>query len=347
MYSINKVTHLESHDTTYPADSVEWCPIKDYHHVLVCGTYKLDEEKKIKTGSINLYTLENQITIKLVQCILDDAVLDLKWNYSLFSGKILLAAALSGNHITIYSLEMNTGLRLKVFTTFNTPATNNEPHMSLSIAWSKMNDSFNLAISDSHGFITLVNITNGTIYSFSAHNYESWIVAYDFWNSNLLYTGGDDSKFKCYDKRNNFEKPVFVNNEHSQGVTTCTSNMLRENVLTTGSYDENVRLWDTRNMKHSYKNTKVGGGVWRLKWESSTQEYLLSASMFNGAHIINTFNMSANICQSFGEKEKRLFYGADWCFLSIDTPDICEKKNSRIISMCSFYDHKLDLFLVN
>lgn len=99
-------------------------------------------------------------------------------------------------------------------------------------------------------------------------------------------------------------------------------------------------------MKHNYKNTKVGGGVWRLKWEPSKQEYLLSASMFNGAHIINTNDMSADICQSFGEKENRLFYGADWCSLSIDTTDKCLKSN-RIITMCSFYDHKLDLFLVS
>jgi len=101
-------------------------------------------------------------------------------------------------------------------------------------------------------------------------------------------------------------------------------------------------------MKHSYNNVKVDGGVWRLKWEPNKEEYLLSASMFNAAHIIDTTLDVANICQSFGEKSSRLYYGADWCYqnntlLEHDT----KSKNQKIISTCSFYDHRLDLFFVN
>uniref|UniRef100_A0A2S2NZ52 WD repeat-containing protein 85 n=1 Tax=Schizaphis graminum TaxID=13262 RepID=A0A2S2NZ52_SCHGA len=101
-------------------------------------------------------------------------------------------------------------------------------------------------------------------------------------------------------------------------------------------------------MKHSYNNVKVDGGVWRLKWEPNKEEYLLSASMFNAAHIIDTSYNVANICQSFGEKINRLYYGADWCHqndtqFQYDT----KSKNKKIISTCSFYDHRLDLFFVN
>ncbi|XP_050419902.1 diphthine methyltransferase [Adelges cooleyi] len=350
MYSDNNVTILDSFDTTYPADTVEWCPIEKYHHIFVCGTYKLNEESKTKTGAINLFTLENQSTIKLIQCLSEDAVLDLKWNNCLYSGKILLAAALSGNHISVYSLdEQEMNPCLNIFTSFDLPKTCGESHMSLSIAWSNSNTNglFQLAFSDSNGFITLVNLSDGILRSFKAHDYESWIVAYDFWNHNILYTGGDDCKFKCYDQRTDFDKPVFVNSEHEQGVTTCTANMVRENILTTGSYDETVRLWDTRNMKHSYSNTKVGGGIWRLKWEPLKQEFLLSASMFNAAHIIDTSEKLANISTSFGEKETRLFYGADWCHMNVEKAAEFPKKNCRIIATCSFYDHTLDLFLVD
>lgn len=93
-----------SYDTIYPADTVEWCPILEYNHIFVCGTYKLDEVNKLKTGTINLFSLDNQNKIDLIQCIPADAVLDLKWNPYTVSGKILLAAALSGKHISIYSL---------------------------------------------------------------------------------------------------------------------------------------------------------------------------------------------------------------------------------------------------
>lgn len=95
-----------SYDTIYPADTVEWCPIPEYSNVFVCGTYKLEEASKKKTGTINLFSLDSQNKIKLVQSVPEDAVLDLKWNsfIALGSGKILLAAALSGKHVSIYRL---------------------------------------------------------------------------------------------------------------------------------------------------------------------------------------------------------------------------------------------------
>lgn len=101
-------------------------------------------------------------------------------------------------------------------------------------------------------------------------------------------------------------------------------------------------------MKQSYNNVNVDGGIWRLKWEPLKEEYLLSASMFNAAHIIDTSNNEANICQAFGEKTDRLFYGADWCHFNNNQYECRTKsKNRKIIATCSFYDHRLDLFYVN
>lgn len=99
------VNHIVSYDTIYPADTVEWCPIQEYNNVFVCGTYKLNETDKSKTGTINLFALDNQNKIKLIQSIQEDAVLDLKWNNHIVSGKILLAAALSGKHVSVYCLS--------------------------------------------------------------------------------------------------------------------------------------------------------------------------------------------------------------------------------------------------
>lgn len=93
-----------SYDTIYPADTVEWCPISDYNYVFACGTYKLDEATNSKTGAINLFALNHQNKIQLMQSVSEDAVLDLKWNPYIVSEKILLAAALSGKHVSVYSL---------------------------------------------------------------------------------------------------------------------------------------------------------------------------------------------------------------------------------------------------
>lgn len=70
--------------------------------------------------------------------------------------------------------------------------------------------------------------------------------------------------------------------------------------------------------------------------------------MFNAAHIIDTSLNAANIFQSFGEKNNRLYYGADWCYHN-DTQfeQATKSKNKKIIATCSFYDHRLDLFFVN
>lgn len=101
-------------------------------------------------------------------------------------------------------------------------------------------------------------------------------------------------------------------------------------------------------MKQCYNSVKVDGGIWRLKWEPIKEEYLLSASMFNAAHIIDTSLNIADIYQSFGEKNSRLFYGADWCYFN-DTQfeQWTKSKNRKIIATCSFYDHRLDVFFVN
>lgn len=80
---------------------------------------------------------------------------------------------------------------LSIYTSFNLPKTNGESHMSLSIAWScpDENGSTHLAFSDSYGYITLVNLNNQLIRSFKAHNFESWIVTFNYGEPNIFYTG--------------------------------------------------------------------------------------------------------------------------------------------------------------
>lgn len=82
-------------------------------------------------------------------------------------------------------------MSLSLFTSFDLPKTDGEYHMSLSIAWSRPNEngSQSIAFSDCRGYITLVNLNDKLIRSFRAHNFESWIVTYNYEEPNILYTG--------------------------------------------------------------------------------------------------------------------------------------------------------------
>lgn len=49
-----------------------------------------------------------------------------------------------------------------------------------------------IVISDSEGFITLVSVANDQIYEdckWKRHDYEAWIVAFNYWDPNVFYSG--------------------------------------------------------------------------------------------------------------------------------------------------------------
>lgn len=53
------------------------------------------------------------------------------------------------------------------------------------------------------------------------------------------------------------------------------------------SYDEQLYIWDRRNPKQPMSETCLGGGVWRIKWEPEDAKYILTATMYNGTHIVS------------------------------------------------------------
>ena len=58
------------------------------------------------------------------------------------------------------------------------------------------------------------------------------------------------------------------------------------------SYDESILIWDTRAMKIPLCTGNPGGGVWRIKWHPSTGNLMLTASMYEGFHILKFDNQT-------------------------------------------------------
>jgi diphthamide biosynthesis protein 7 len=58
------------------------------------------------------------------------------------------------------------------------------------------------------------------------------------------------------------------------GVTCISVNQNNPEYFLTGSYDENLRLWDIRNLKDCVNSINFDGGVWRAVWKPYTNVLL-------------------------------------------------------------------------
>ena len=131
-------------------------------------------------------------------------------------------------------------------------------------------------------------------------------------------------------------------------MTTIQSHPFIEHILAVGSYDNTVRLFDTRKPPVPLTQVDVGGGAWRVKWHPSParKNDLLVACMHDGFKVVR-FNCVGNASSSsddqwqvvkrFDEHES-LAYGVDWSFAEP------RKGEDTLIASCSFYDHALHLW---
>ncbi|KAG0693499.1 Diphthine methyltransferase [Chionoecetes opilio] len=282
----------------------EFCPVEPFQDILAVGTYQLadpdcpegtnpDDLPKKRLGRLYLQQLKDK-SLVLLQQIDMPAILDLKWCCHSVQGKVLLAVANAVGQLVVYKLEVNSDLSPQL-TALCQHSLGEADTLALSLDWSTRKDSSDdplIAISDSKGKITLIQLGNEELkpqQSFPAHEYEAWITGFNYWNKNILYTGGDDGKFRCFDTREAPAAPVFTNRrQHTAGVTSIHGGTKSEHTVVSGSYDERVCLWDTRRTKSPVSDLGLGGGVWRLKWEPGPESLLLAACMHNGCHVVDT-----------------------------------------------------------
>ncbi|KAL4240914.1 Diphthine methyltransferase [Mactra antiquata] len=365
------VTH-QTIDTLYSADSIEWCPIPGFEDIMLCGTYQLEESKddaktdgspQVRVGRLYMYKLENQSTstpkLKLCTSLDMPGILDIKWSYQTINGRPYFGVVNSVGQIKVFVVKNED---MVVMVTEEQLDVVNDDGLGLSLEWNNMlntSDETSVISSDSKGGIHVHKFCEGClkeITSWKAHDFEAWIAAYNQWDINTVYTGGDDCRLKGWDLRMDPKSPVFTSKRHTMGVCSIQSNPVKEYQLATGSYDENMLLWDSRKMKHPITELNLGGGIWRIKWEPKTADYILTATMYNGFHIVDISNNDdLKICCHFKEHES-IAYGADWCRSSqskvqssADVSELdCESKTTEyIIGTCSFYDHLCKLWSID
>ncbi|TFY69242.1 hypothetical protein EVJ58_g515 [Rhodofomes roseus] len=229
--------------------------------------------------------------------------------------------------------------------------------LCLSLDWSSRRSASSslgsLIVSLSDGSLALLHPENTTglivAESWHAHDHEPWIAAWNYWDTNVVYSGGDDLKMKAWDTRQDFSRPLFVNKRFDAGITTIQSHPHIEHLLAVGSYDNTVRLFDARKPLVPLTQADVGGGAWRVKWHPSPERKndLLVACMHDGFKVVR-FSLSDlndtsqdqpgwEVVKRFDEHES-LAYGVDWSFAE------ASKDEDTLIASCSFYDHTLHLW---
>ncbi|KAJ2359140.1 hypothetical protein GGF43_000306 [Coemansia sp. RSA 2618] len=343
-------------DTEYCADSLEFYPYVNSSRFVV-GTYQLlqsgnaDKAQEELTSSDatrvgRIYVCDvvedpkdNTVRIAEQQRIETSAIFDIKWSYNPVSGSELVGVACADGSLAVYAADSQSDSEfLSHVSTTHAPTPES---MCCSLDWSNRRAASatpHIVTSYSDGKLQLAKFAESTLHGVSqwqAHDLEAWISAFNYWTPDLLYSGGDDARLKGWDMRMGTQAPVFNSARHQAGVCSIQSNFHSEHVLATGSYDENVFIWDTRNMRAPVKEFNVGGGVWRLKWHPRVSDRLLVGAMYNGFHVLDTGGTGIELSASFMQHTS-IAYGADWC----QSPD----DSDELVGTCSFYDHMVHVW---
>ncbi|KAL0071975.1 hypothetical protein AAF712_000898 [Marasmius tenuissimus] len=344
-------------DTIWPADSVEFCPDPTLN-IFACGTYKLLEGQtdvgQQRVGQCLIYRWSSEpndpaISAKKIQEVDLPAVLDMKWSHKSLSGRPLLGIADSEGNITLHEWDQDEPHVRKVSSIQVAPSSD---ILCLSLDWSNRRSSASepgrIVVSLSNGELSVLDPEHTSNEStaprsWHAHDYEPWIAAWDYWDPNVVYSGGDDLKLKGWDLREDLHRPTFLNKRFDAGVTTIQCHPYREHLIAVGSYDSRVRLFDTRKPQIPVTEINVGGGVWRVKWHPHEvrKDDLLVACMHDGFKVVR-FDLN-NAGTELGDISKRydghgsLAYGVDWSFNQ-------GQGDQSVIASCSFYDHSLHLW---
>ncbi|CAJ0759898.1 17560_t:CDS:10, partial [Entrophospora sp. SA101] len=361
----NNASSLYSLKTEYNADSIEFCPFQTHSEFLTCGTYQLVRNEEVKDeipsknkriGSLLLYkVIDDNKSIKLqeIQRIEMNAIPDMKWSHQLLSDKYILSVADANGMISLYEFDKN---RLSPITKF---MANNDEKLCLSLEWSNRinlsssspsSSSSSIVVSQSDGSVIVMSVDQqiGICEKnrWIAHEFEAWIATFNYWNPNIVYT--DDCKLKGWDIRMDLSTSIFSNTKHEEGVCSIQSNPHTENYFISGSYDENVLLWDTRSLKSPVNTYNINGGVWRLKWHPFNKDLFVAACMYNGFHVIKTSDelkgkndnddvVITMMKSSSFMKHQSIAYGVDWSY----SRNL--NHNKSLLASCSFYDNLVHL----
>ncbi|VDO09323.1 unnamed protein product [Rodentolepis nana] len=304
-------------------DAVEFSPSGSQ---ALIGTYELNESTRERYGSVICYEISPNQANKSFEIDLP-GVLDLSW----MCPDLCLVASSSGE---IYTIQSHPSQPLTVHSINK---------VSESLLLSIDFNSNKIVTSDADGFIYLINASdNHVICKWKAHEYEPWCAQFNRNDDYLLLTGGDDCMARVWDQRVGFSQSVF-DQKHEMGVCSLYGVPMHSHLISTGCFDEKLRLWDLRKTRSDKPEELVvfhseGGGVWRHKW-SPNGHHVLMACMHAGFAVVHVTHFGSDDLKpvataAFYRPTEKLAYGVDWQ-INNGSSDQFEAQ----IGTCSFYDN--------
>jgi len=191
---------------------------------------------------------------------------------------------------------------------------------------------------------------------------EVWCA--NFIDLNTVVTGGDEGSWKAWDLRMPLTRPVHHGKDSfGAGVTVLSPHPRIHNLLTIGSYDETIAVFDLRKTSDNtaasrrpeslYHSDSLGGGIWRLKWHPFEDHKLLVAAMHGGCVVGEFDHLSAGVdgdspAVEFDVQQKftlhqSMAYGIDW----LVHPGGSGGRGVETAASCSFYDKAMYLWKTN
>lgn len=350
MTMTNSLSHslLYSAKTEFNADCVSWCPFEGHKMKLACCMYETVDEGTKETpdikrfGGLEIFDFaagfDSPTSVLSYQS--SSGIFRIKW--LMINGVPEICGVDTDGYLRFYSA--NNGTEIEVLNRSVKVSSGTLSCFDLD----QLNSPQTAVCSDNQGYIFSVDLESGkSVDSFLAHSYpydstpaEIWSVTMDS-RKNVVYSGADDSLFKCWDFRASNRRPISVNKSHSAGVTKILIDNRVSDEIITGSYDENIRIFDSRNLKSPLYELKTPGGVWDMdfsKFDSlgnretySKSINLAAACMQGGWEILKKDNDGLKEVLICGPCEKVL-YGVSFC-----------SSDREVLAVCSFYDKKLDI----
>ncbi|TIA91781.1 hypothetical protein E3P99_00897 [Wallemia hederae] len=301
----------------------------EYNHdldVFAVGTYELVDTQTDKDGRISHQQRKGDCSIydctgrsfRKLSSRDTPGTLDMKWSKDLL-GIVDAEGMLSIDRYAGGSLAPLLSVDCKA-------ASSSSPSLALSLDWNNVRREADpvVAVSMSDGRALTVDArTQQTLQDWQAHDFETWIAAWDHYSNDTLYTGADDCIFKAWDLRSGVDTPVLSNKRFDGGVTTITNSPHNHHELAVGSYDESLRLFDKRNLKTPTATIATSGGIWRIKYHITNPTALVTASMYGGFDVVDLESKAV----TFTNSDHNLGYGVDW-------------NTDGLIMSASFYDKK-------